>query len=253
MRSQMCAKFLSYRDRFQVLPGLAAAFLFLLLAASPAAYSASKTLLVLGDSLSAEYGLRRGTGWVALLEQRLKEKSADVKVVNASVSGETTIGGRSRLPALLERHRPDIVIIELGANDALRGLPLNAMQDNLQAMIKASREAGAQTLLVGMRIPPNYGREYTERFFSSFGKVADAAGIPLVPFLLQGVAADPAMFQADRLHPTEAAQKVILENVWPSLADILKDRRTAAMPAVWRFIERSSMAALWNEALVRQQ
>lgn len=196
--------------------------LFALGTASPAAYSASKSVLVLGDSLSAEYGIRRGTGWVPLLEKRLEKESINAAIVNASISGETTIGGRTRLPALLARHRPDIVVIELGANDALRGLPIATMQDNLRAMIKASKESGARPLLVGMQIPPNYGREYTERFAGSFREVATAMGVPLVPFMLKGIAENPAMFQTDRLHPTEEAQEVILGNVWPMLDRLLR-------------------------------
>src|SRR6185369_10522560 len=137
----------------------------LLLVSAANAYSAPKTLLVVGDSLSAEYGLARGTGWVALLEQKLKSQKMDANIVNASISGETTSGGRTRLPALLSKHKPDVVVIELGANDGLRGLPVPAAEANLRAMVDASRKAGARVLLVGMRMPPNYGRDYADKFF----------------------------------------------------------------------------------------
>lgn len=198
------------------------ALLVLLLSALPVAYSASKTVLVLGDSLSAEYGIRRGTGWVALFEQRVATQAAPPAIVNASVSGETTIGGRNRLPALLAKHRPDIVVIELGANDALRGLPLSAMRDNLRAMVRAAKESGARPLLVGMQIPPNYGKEYADRFAASFETLAKEENIPLVPFLLKGIAENPAMFQSDRLHPNEEAQQTIFQNVWPVLEGLLR-------------------------------
>lgn len=185
------------------------------------AYSASKTVLVLGDSLSAEYGLVRGSGWVSLLEQRLKAEKINATVVNASVSGETTSGGATRLPALLKRHRPHILILELGANDGLRGLPFSATEANLQTMIKAAKNAGAQVLLIGMRLPPNYGADYTEKFFAMFGKLAQANKVPLVPFFLEGIATTPELFQADRIHPNAAAQAAMLDNVWPKLKPML--------------------------------
>jgi acyl-CoA thioesterase-1 len=177
-------------------------------------------LLVVGDSLSAEYGLPRGSGWVALLERRLKQEVRDVTVVNASISGDTTSGGRSRLPALLAQHKPTHVIVELGGNDALRGLPLAMTRDNLAAMLRASQAAGARTMLVGTQVPPNYGRSYTEEFAALFGAVAKAEGAALVPFLLAGVADGPdaaALFQADRIHPNAQAQPIMLANVWPTL------------------------------------
>eukprot|EP01034_Spumella_vulgaris_P032600 gene32599-40229_t len=152
---------------------VAALFLF---SAAASAYSAPKTVLVLGDSLSAEYGLARGAGWVALLEQKLQAQKIDARIVNASVSGETTSGGRTRLPALLSKHQPSIVVIELGANDGLRGLPVAAAEANLRAMVKQSREAGAQVLLVGMRMPPNYGRDYADKFFAMFARFQQAQG-----------------------------------------------------------------------------
>jgi acyl-CoA thioesterase-1 len=182
---------------------------------------AARKLLVVGDSLSAEYGLPRGTGWVALLEQRLAQQRPGVSVVNASISGDTSSGGLARLPALLQQHRPTHVIVELGANDALRGLPLSGTANNLAAMAKAARAAGAQVLLVGMQVPPNYGPAYSRDFARLFAEVAGREGAALVPFLLAGVADvdDPLQwFQADRIHPNAAAHPRILENVWAVLA-----------------------------------
>jgi acyl-CoA thioesterase I len=185
-------------------------------------------ILVVGDSLSAEYGLQRGSGWVALLEQRLARDRIAARVVNASISGDTTAGGRSRLPSLLSQHRPTHVILELGGNDALRGLPLAMTQDNLDAMTRAAQAAGARVVLVGMQLPPNYGRRYGDDFAALFARVAKATGAALVPFLLKGVAdiADAeSMFQPDRIHPKEAAHPVMLANVWPVLAPLLKTAR----------------------------
>ncbi len=182
-------------------------------------------MLVVGDSLSAEYGLPRGTGWVALLEQRLAAKKIAVEVVNASVSGDTTAGGRSRLPALLAEDRPTHVVIELGANDALRGLPLSMTRDNLVAMTRAAKTAGAKVLLIGMRLPPNYGRRYGDEFAAVYPEVAKAEGTALVPFLLAGVADSPRaahLFQPDRIHPNAAAHPIILDHVWPVIAPWLR-------------------------------
>lgn len=179
-------------------------------------------ILVFGDSLSAEYGLRRGTGWVSLLEQRLRADGIARPVVNASISGETTAGGRTRLPALLERHRPGLVLIELGGNDALRGLDLAGTENNLRDMTRRARAAGAQVLLLGMRVPPNYGPDYAERFFGLYRKVALAEKAGLVPFFLEGVGDRPDLFQADRIHPNEQAQARMLENVWPVLSPALR-------------------------------
>lgn len=182
-------------------------------------------LLIVGDSLSAEYGLRRGTGWVALLEQRLQAEKRLWRVVNASISGDTTSGGRSRLPALLRQHQPKVVVIELGGNDALRGLPLNMTQDNLAHMARISREAGARVLVLGMQMPPNYGARYAEQFAQLFATVAKEEKTALVPFFLEGVAngSDPtALFQPDRIHPSEAAQPRMLDNVWPELSKLLR-------------------------------
>lgn len=188
------------------------------------AYSAPKTVLVLGDSLSAEYGLSRGAGWVALAEQKLKAQKIDAALVNASVSGETTSGGRTRLPALLEKYHPDVVVIELGANDGLRGLPVAAAESNLRAMAQAARQANARVLLVGMRMPPNYGRDYADKFFAMYGTLSKEIQAPLVPFMLEGVADKPQLFQADRLHPTADAHPAILANIWPSLQKIIKTK-----------------------------
>lgn len=195
-----------------------------MLAASASAYSAPKTVLVLGDSLSAEYGLNKGSGWVALLEQKLKKEKIDARVVNASISGETTSGGRSRLPTLLSTHRPDIVVIELGANDGLRGQPVTAAEANLRSMIEQSQKNKARVLLVGMRMPPNYGRDYTERFFGMYKNLATQFKAPLVPFMLEGVADKPTLFQADRLHPNAQAHPIILANIWPQIAPLVKAR-----------------------------
>jgi acyl-CoA thioesterase-1 len=200
------------------------ALLLLLSGAAANAYSASKTVLVVGDSLSAEYGIARGAGWVSLLEQRLKTKGPAASIVNASVSGETTSGGRTRLPALLSKHKPNVVIIELGANDGLRGLPVAAAEANLRAMIDASRKAGAQVLLVGMRMPPNYGRDYADKFFAMYGTLSKDVKVPLAPFMLDGVAEKPELFQPDRMHPLAEAHPIILANIWPHLQPILKTK-----------------------------
>lgn len=174
----------------------------------------------MGDSLSAEYGLKRGSGWVALMEQRLAQEKINATVVNASISGDTTSGGRARLPALLAKHKPTLVIIELGGNDALRGLPLTMTEDNLKAMTQAAQASQAKVLLLGMQMPPNYGQDYADRFAALFTTVAKNHKTGLVPFLLKGVADGPdalKLFQNDRIHPTEAAHPTILNNVWPAL------------------------------------
>ena len=176
---------------------------------------------MLGDSLSAEYGLSRGSGWVALLSKRLAEKRLPYEVVNASISGETTAGGQTRLAQLLERHQPAVVVIELGGNDALRGLALASTEDNLRAMVKAAKRAGAQPLLLGMMMPPNYGRAYSEQFASTYKRVSEAETVALVPFFLAGIGDRIELFQADRIHPTEQAQPLMLDNVWPALARLL--------------------------------
>jgi acyl-CoA thioesterase-1 len=194
-----------------------------------AAGSGKAIVLVVGDSLSAEYGLTRGRGWVALLQQRIAQsKSAAARgyeAVNASISGDTTAGGRSRLPALLKQHHPTIVLLELGGNDALRGLPLESTRSNLTEMARAAKAAGAKVVIAGMQLPPNYGRKYSDEFAALFGAVAKNEGAALVPFLLHGVADGPqadAMFQPDRIHPKEEAHPLILDNVWPVLQPLLR-------------------------------
>lgn len=191
-------------------------------AAAPA--GSNPVILIVGDSLSAEYGLRRGTGWVALLETRLQAEKAGYRVVNASISGDTTSGGRSRLPNLLKQHKPAVVVIELGGNDALRGLPLNMTRDNLATMARASREAGAKVLLLGMEMPPNYGAKYGQEFRDIYTSVARTEKAALLPFFLKNVGdlADPTkLFQSDRIHPNEEAQPIMLGNVWPELKKLL--------------------------------
>jgi acyl-CoA thioesterase I len=183
------------------------------------------TILVVGDSLSAEYGLQRGAGWVALMAQRFEKEKIAANVVNASISGDTTSGGRSRLPALLTKHQPAIVIIELGGNDALRGLPLAMTEANLTAMAVAAQGAGAKVLIVGMQVPPNYGQDYTRRFAQVFASVAKAHKTALVPFLLKGIADAPdatKLFQADRIHPIAAAHPTILNTMWPAVRALLQ-------------------------------
>jgi len=183
--------------------------------------SEAPVILVVGDSLSAEYGLPRGAGWVTLLEQRLATEGHAFQVINASISGDTTSGGASRLPNLLRTHQPAVVIVELGGNDALRGLPLRLSRDNLTRMVQRAQESGARVVLASMQIPPNYGPTYTREFQALFGEVAETTGAALVPFLLEGIATDEAMFQADRIHPNEAAQPALLDNVWPVLVEQL--------------------------------
>ena len=185
------------------------------------------SVLVIGDSLSAEYGLKRGSGWVQVLQDRLVKERIPARMVNAGISADTTSGGRSRLAALLRTHKPAVVIIELGANDALRGLPLSMTRDNLTAMARASKEAGAKVVIVGMQVPPNYGGQYTRDFLALFKQVAEAEKAALVPFLLKGVAdlPDPTLlFQDDRIHPNESAQATMAANVWPVLAPLLPKR-----------------------------
>lgn len=178
-------------------------------------------LLVLGDSLSAEYGISRGEGWVNLLERRINDRVPVWQVFNASISGETTAGGLSRLPELLQQKKPQLVIIELGANDALRGLALSSSEKNLRTMVQLSLKAKAKVLLLGMRIPSNYGATYSKQFASMYSTITTAENISLVPFFLKGVAEKPELFQADRLHPRAEAQTILLQNVWGKLAPLL--------------------------------
>jgi acyl-CoA thioesterase-1 len=189
-----------------------------------ASHAAAPKVLVVGDSLSAEYGIARGTGWVALLTQKLQADKVPAQVINGSISGDTTAGGRARLPALLKTHQPAVVVIELGSNDALRGLSLPVTEANLTAMTQAAQQAGAKVLLIGMQMPPNYGAAYGKQFSELFAKVAKTSNAALVPFLLKGVADRPdalKLFQADRIHPTAEAHPTILANVYPALRKIL--------------------------------
>jgi acyl-CoA thioesterase I len=207
--------------RFKIL-----AYLLLLLPlASMPVYSASAAapkILVFGDSLSAAYGIPKEQGWVALLQQQLKVQALKHQVINASISGETTSGGATRLKALLDQHQPDIVLIQLGANDGLRGLPVADMRRNLTRMIELSQQSGAKVSLLGIMIPPNYGPRYTQEFRESYSLLARQYQLPLVPFLLEGVAGKTELIQEDGLHPTSAAQPIILSNVWSVLAPQLK-------------------------------
>jgi acyl-CoA thioesterase-1 len=188
---------------------------------APAGRAESPTILVLGDSLSAAYGIRLEQGWVALLQGRLKAQGYGHKVVNASASGETTGGALARLPRALALHRPAIVILELGGNDGLRGLPIAGVRGNFESLIRLSREAGAKVLLVGMRIPPNYGPAYTRTFHQLYGDLAREYRLPLVPFFLDGIALDDSMMLEDGLHPNAAAQPKLLDQVWPQLKPLL--------------------------------
>lgn len=195
-------------------------FLLSLLVFAPSAFAA-KTILVMGDSLSAGYGIRLQQAWPSLLAERLADERPDYNVANLSISGETTAGGRARFAAALAEHQPAVVILALGANDGLRGLPLKQMENNLEAMIAAAQKAGARVLLAGMRLPPNYG-PYAEQFFQRFGRIARAEKTAYLPFLLEPVATRPDLFQADRLHPTAAAQPLLLDHVWPALKPLLR-------------------------------
>jgi acyl-CoA thioesterase-1 len=183
---------------------------------------AKPVIVVLGDSISAEYGLPRDTGWVALMRQRLTDERIDYSVANASISGDTTSGGRARLPALMQRLKPSIVIVELGANDALRGVPLSTTEDNLRTIIEQAQQGHAKVVLVGMYVPPNYGPDYTQKFHGLYGELSRQLRVPLVPFLLAGIADKPDMFQADQIHPTQQAQPVLLNNVWPAVKPLLR-------------------------------
>jgi len=181
-----------------------------------------KTILVFGDSLSAAYGMAQSSGWVMLLQKKLTDSQYHYEVINASVSGETTIGGKNRLEAQLKRTKPTIVILELGANDGLRGLPIIEMQKNLSAMIQTSQQSGAKVILIGMKLPPNYGAQYTQSFSQTFQTLSQQFKTPLVPFMLDRVATEPALVQADGLHPNELGQPMILDNIWPAIKPLLK-------------------------------
>ena len=183
----------------------------------PVLPASAQGILIVGDSISAAFGLEIDQGWTALLEERLEEEGADIEVMNASVSGDTTAGGLARLPRLLEQHNPDLVVIELGGNDGLRGMPPSNMQQNLSAMVEQSQEAGAEVLLLGMRIPPNYGVRYTQAFEQVFADISEQYDVALLPFVLDGIAgeADQSLMQSDGIHPTAEGQPLILDNVWP--------------------------------------
>jgi len=191
------------------------------MAAAAQTHAGNPRILVLGDSLSAAYGIPLERGWVQLLQTRLETEGYGYEVVNASVSGDTTGAALTRLPRALELHQPDIVIVELGGNDGLRGTPVGQMQRNLEAIIEKSRAAEAEVLVTGIMIPPNYGAEYTARFNAVYTGLGDRLNVALVPFILDGVALDPSLMQADGIHPTAAAQPRILDNVWPALQPML--------------------------------
>jgi acyl-CoA thioesterase-1 len=196
---------------------------------SLSAMASQNTLLVVGDSLSAAYGVPSETAWVQLLRDRLDERGLNWEVVNASISGETTDGGLRRLPDLLQKNQPDVVIIELGGNDGLRGFPPDVIEANLADMIEQVRDIGAIPVLVGMQIPPNYGQRYTRMFADIFPNLSDRYDTPLVPFFLEGIYNADGLMQEDGIHPTEAAQPVLLDNVWPQLEPLILDRNPSAL------------------------
>lgn len=181
------------------------------------------TVLIVGDSLSAGYGLPGDSSWVSLLNKRLVDEWPDVSVVNASISGETTAGGKQRIRALLERHQPGVVVVELGANDGLRGIRIPLIRDNLSAIVDACLKSGAKALVIGMRVPPNYGREYAEKFHAMFREVSDRKNVSLVPFMLDGFADNREMFQEDGIHPAIAAQPLIMDTVYEQLRPLLRN------------------------------
>jgi acyl-CoA thioesterase-1 len=187
---------------------------------------ASPTILVLGDSLSAEYGLPRGSGWVKLMQEQLQKQASPWLVFNASISGETSAGGLARLPSLLQSKKPKIVLLELGANDALRGLSIEQTQSNLRKMIQLSKQSGAKVLLFGMQIPPNYGQQYTRQFKEIYPTLAKQENIQLLEFFLEGVAAKKELFQADNIHPNVSAQTILFKNVWGAMAPYRDDLRS---------------------------
>jgi acyl-CoA thioesterase-1 len=198
---------------------------FILLASSGAAFCAERSILVFGDSLSASYGIAQARGWVALLAERLKRERPDYSVVNASISGETSAGGAARIAKALVQHRPAIVVLELGANDGLRGLPVAQLRHNLAAIIEQAQKAGARVMLVGMKMPPNYGPDYTRAFERTYAELARQYQTALVPFLLQDFADKQELFQADRIHPTAEAQPFMMERVWKALQPLLNSEK----------------------------
>ena len=197
-------------------------FLLCLVWADSSRGDEDKTVLVFGDSLSASYGIEEEQGWVNLLSEKLRQAQSPYSVINASVSGETSTGGLSRLPAALAEFQPSVVILELGGNDGLRGLPLATLQSNLAEMVSLSQRAGAKVLLAGIQIPPNYGPRYTEPFYALFGDIAESEQLPFVPFLIDGIPQQPELMQNDGIHPRAEAQHMILDNVWPVLAPMLQ-------------------------------
>lgn len=207
--------------RYQLVRCIVLLFLSAICALSVQAQSEQQTIVVFGDSLSAGYRMEQEQGWVHLLAQRLEGISANYRVVNASVSGETTTGGLSRLPATLESNKPDIVILELGGNDGLRGLPVTSIKENLVRMVELSEAAGAKVVLAGIQIPPNYGARYTGPFTSQFAEIAESMSLPFIPFLIDGIAQRPELMQDDGIHPKAEAQGMVLDNVWPVLAEVL--------------------------------
>lgn len=207
---------------FRSVRAIALAALAMLVALAEAcAQPMAPVVLVVGDSISAAYGLAPGTGWVDLLSARLAAERYPHRVVNASITGDTTAGGRARLPALLTRYKPAVVVVELGGNDGLRGGDLNATRDNLGAMVEEAQRAGAKVLVVGMKVPPNYGAAYVRKFDALYVDVAKARKVPLVPFFFEGFGEKSELFQADRIHPSAAAQPLLLDNAWPQLRALL--------------------------------
>jgi acyl-CoA thioesterase-1 len=189
----------------------------------PLCAGATPLIMVFGDSLSSAYGLPQEAGWVSLLKKRLQQERLDYQVINTSITGETTRGGLSRIAQSLATHHPAIVILELGGNDGLRGQPVEATRDNLEGIIKACQLHGAKVLLIGMRLPPNYGTAYTQKFQSIYPELAKRYSLPLMPYMLEGFGNDPAMFQPDRIHPAAAAQPIILDNIWKTLKPLLRN------------------------------
>jgi acyl-CoA thioesterase-1 len=195
---------------------------FILIALVAITAQAAQNIVIFGDSLSAAYGIQSNKGWVALLESKLKQQNSEYKVINASISGETTRGGLTRFDQMLKTHQPEVVVIELGANDGLRGLSLNEMQSNLNSMIAKAKAKNATVMLLGIKIPPNYGIQYTQKFSAIYATLAQKYNLNLVPFFLDGVAGNRKLVQDDGLHPTAVAQAKLLENIWPKLERLLK-------------------------------
>lgn len=195
---------------------------FILIALVAITAQAAQNIVIFGDSLSAAYGIQPNKGWVALLESKLKQQNSEYKVINASISGETTSGGLTRFDQMLKTHQPEIVVIELGANDGLRGLSLNEMQSNLNSMIAKAKAKNATVMLLGIKIPPNYGIQYAQKFSAIYATLAQKYDLNLVPFFLDGVAGNRKLIQDDGLHPNAVAQAKLLENIWPKLEELLK-------------------------------